>query len=209
MSRTERTAKRALDVVVTAAVLVPLAPVLLVIAFLVRRHDRGPVLFRQERIGYRNRPFVMYKFRTMSLGGDDQAHRDLVAREVTEAALQPSAGSFKLADDVRITPIGRRLRALSLDELPQLLNVLRGDMSLVGPRPALSWEVDLFPAEYRRRTTTLPGITGLWQVNGRSLVSTVQMLRYDMEYLETMSFWLDLRILARTIPAVVRGDGAR
>jgi lipopolysaccharide/colanic/teichoic acid biosynthesis glycosyltransferase len=118
-------------------------------------------------------------------------------------------GSFKIHEDPRITLVGRWLRRTSVDELPQLLNVVRGEMSLVGPRPALVWEAELFPPEYRRRTDVLPGITGLWQVRGRSRLSTLDMLRLDVEYADTWSLRQDLSILLRTLPVVLRGDGAR
>jgi lipopolysaccharide/colanic/teichoic acid biosynthesis glycosyltransferase len=149
------------------------------------------------------------KFRSMYANNDDTALRAAVAQGLNGDAAASVNGSYKLAADPRVTPVGRVIRALSIDELPQLLNVIRGEMSLVGPRPALAWEMELFPPEYRRRTDALPGITGLWQVNGRSTVSTLQMLQYDVEYVDRRSFWLDMRILLRTIPTLLRRDGAR
>jgi lipopolysaccharide/colanic/teichoic acid biosynthesis glycosyltransferase len=151
----------------------------------------------------------MLKFRSMSVNSDDSALRDIVRRALRDENVEPTNGSFKLGADPRVTPVGRWLRSWSIDELPQLLNVLRGDMSLVGPRPALSWETELFPEEYLRRADVAPGITGLWQVSGRSLVSTLRMLQYDVEYVDSQSLWLDVRILWRTIPTLIRGDGAR
>ena len=152
---------------------------------------------------------MMVKFRSMSQGGgDDGAHRESILQELSRSAVAVE-GSFKLAADPRVTRAGRWLRSTSLDELPQLFNVLRGEMSLVGPRPALAWESELFPEAYRRREDVPPGITGLWQVSGRSRVDTLRMLEYDAEYVDTWSFWLDLRILWRTLPVVLRGDGAR
>jgi lipopolysaccharide/colanic/teichoic acid biosynthesis glycosyltransferase len=207
--RVGRVAKRTVDIVVAGGLLVGLSPLLLIVAVLIRRGDRGPVLFRQERVGYQDGCFTMLKFRSMSLGSDDLAHRELVQQELSSRPPSPSNGSYKLAGDPRITPVGGWLRRSSLDELPQLVNVLRGEMSLVGPRPALPWEVPLYPPEYRRRTAVRPGITGLWQVSGRSRITTVEMLQHDVRYVDTGSLWLDLRILLLTVPTVLRGDGAR
>jgi lipopolysaccharide/colanic/teichoic acid biosynthesis glycosyltransferase len=206
--RLTRLTKRSLDLTVAAILLMTLWPLWVLIAFMIRRQDGGPVLYRQQRIGLRGQPFELLKFRSMKIDSDDAPLRALV-----ESALRGQAGatngSFKLHADPRVTPVGRWLRATSIDELPQLLNVMRGDMSLVGPRPALAWEMERFPPRYRRRTDVLPGMTGLWQVCGRSRVDTLDMLEYDLQYVDKASFWLDLRILLRTIPTLVRGDGAR
>ncbi len=201
-------AKRALDVTIAFVLLVALVPVWLIIAFMIRREDGGPVLYRQHRIGLKARRFEMLKFRSMKVDSDDAPLRALVERALAGRA-GAANGSFKLDADPRITRVGRWLRATSLDELPQLLNVLRGDMSLVGPRPALAWEMEQFPPRYRRRTDVMPGMTGLWQVSGRSKVDTLGMLELDLQYVEKASWWLDFRILVRTIPTLVRGDGAR
>jgi lipopolysaccharide/colanic/teichoic acid biosynthesis glycosyltransferase len=209
VGRGQRMAKRALDIAVAGSLLVILSPLFLLVAILIRRHDGGPVLYGQERIGFGGRRFHMLKFRSMSVNSDDSALRDIVRRALRDENVEPTNGSFKLGADPRVTPVGRWLRSWSIDELPQLLNVLRGDMSLVGPRPALSWETELFPEEYLRRADVAPGITGLWQVSGRSLVSTLRMLQYDVEYVDSQSLWLDVRILWRTIPTLIRGDGAR
>jgi lipopolysaccharide/colanic/teichoic acid biosynthesis glycosyltransferase len=200
--------KRILDLVLASVALVLLSPVIAVVAMLSWATSGSPVLFRQERIGWRARPFTMLKFRTMVGNDDDSALREIVRLELADARTEED-GSFKLADDPRVTRVGSWLRRTSLDELPQLINVVRGDMSLVGPRPALPWEYEMFPLEYRRRTDVIPGITGLWQVNGRSRLSTPDMLRLDVEYVDSWSLRLDLSILIRTIPALVRGDGAR
>jgi len=181
---------------------------MLLVAALVRMGCSGPALYRQVRVGVDRRPFVMYKFRTMRMGGDDAYHRELIAAELRGEGAAVN-GSFKLIDDPRITPIGRFLRSTSLDELPQLINVLRGDMSLVGPRPCLNWEAEMFPAESQVRFRVRPGLTGLWQVSGRSTVDTLEMLRLDTRYVATRSLWTDLRILVATIPALVRDGGAR
>lgn len=201
--------KRVFDVVVAGCALVVLAPVFLVVAALVRLTSRGPALFRQERVGLAGRPFSMLKFRSMRLAEvvDDSALRAQIGRELA-GTQEPTNGSFKLPDDPRITPIGRVLRRTSLDELPQLINVVRGDMSLVGPRPALVWEHEMFPERARARVAVLPGITGLWQVSGRSTLDTRAMLELDLEYVRTRSFVGDLRILLRTFASLVRSDGA-
>jgi lipopolysaccharide/colanic/teichoic acid biosynthesis glycosyltransferase len=201
-------AKRMLDLVIAVTALVLLSPLLVAVAVLIRITNGSPVLFRQERLGWRGKPFTFLKFRTMVPNDDDSALRDLVALELAGAG-HMEAGSFKLADDPRITRLGAWLRRASIDELPQLINVVRGEMSLVGPRPALPWEHELFPSECRRRVEAPPGITGLWQVSGRSLRSTPEMLQLDVAYVDERSLRLDLWILIRTLPAIVRRDGAR
>jgi lipopolysaccharide/colanic/teichoic acid biosynthesis glycosyltransferase len=207
-ARWETAACRLLDVVAAAVLIVILLPLLLLVALAVRLDSPGPALFRQVRLGRDRRPFTMLKFRTMTVGGDDRAHRELIARELAgeDASV---GGSWKLADDVRVTRIGRLLRRTSLDELPQLFNVLVGSMSLVGPRPCLSWEADQFPRQYADRFTVRPGITGLWQVSGRSRLGTLDMLRLDAEYARAWRFWTNVRILLLTVPVVLRRDGAR
>jgi lipopolysaccharide/colanic/teichoic acid biosynthesis glycosyltransferase len=203
-----RPGKRALDLVVVTPMIVLLSPLLVLVAVIVKLTSRGPVLFRQERVGLDGRPFTLLKFRSMIVTDDDTALREIVQLELAgERSAQ--GGSFKVLDDPRVTRVGRVMRSTSIDELPQLFNVLRGEMSLVGPRPALQWEADMFPPEYQRRTTVPPGITGLWQVSGRSTLGTLDMLRLDVEYVDTWSLGMDLRILMRTLPVLVRGDGAR
>jgi lipopolysaccharide/colanic/teichoic acid biosynthesis glycosyltransferase len=144
----------------------------------------------------------------MRVGCDDTTLRELIARQLRGEDTS-SRGSWKIDSDDRITRFGSHLRRTSLDELPQLLNVLRGDMSLVGPRPMLEWQVEAFPHEFDERFTVRPGITGLWQVSGRSTVSTLDMLRMDISYVRRRTLLVDFMILARTVPAVLRGDGAR
>jgi lipopolysaccharide/colanic/teichoic acid biosynthesis glycosyltransferase len=200
--------KRVLDLVVAVGMLALLAPFLVTVALLILVTSGRPVLFRQERVGWRGKAFALLKFRTMRPNNDDSALRDIVTLELAGSGHE-NGGSFKLAHDPRITPLGALLRRTSIDELPQLINVVRGDMSVVGPRPALSWEHELFPTEYRRRVDVPPGITGLWQVSGRSRRTTPEMLRLDVDYVDARSLGLDLRILIRTLPAVLRGDGAR
>ena len=202
-------ATRIRDVVFATILLVVFAPLLLVLALAVAVSSSGPVLFRQQRLGRNRRPFAMLKFRTMVEDSDDHAHREYVTNMFNVDAREPAGDDlFKLAEDERITGVGGVLRRLSLDELPQLLNVLAGQMSLVGPRPALPWEVELFQPRHLARFEVKPGMTGLWQVRGRSRLSMPQALELDVEYVERRSFWLDLGILVRTVPVVLSGRGA-
>ncbi|HYE48481.1 MAG TPA: sugar transferase [Azospirillaceae bacterium] len=205
-----RRAKRAMDVVLSCLFLLLSLPVLLGAAALIWLTDPGPVLFRQVRIGLGERPFEMLKLRTMRPGGDDRLHRAMNERELRgDPGCAAGDGLYKLADDPRVTPVGRVLRTLSIDELPQLLNVLRGEMSLVGPRPSLPWEVALYTPAQRRRHACLPGITGLWQVSGRNRLSMPEMLALDLVYLGTRSLRLDVAILLRTPAAVICGKDSR
>lgn len=201
------TAKRAIDASIALMALILAAPVLLLIAMLIRVTSSGPVFFRQTRIGAGGRTFVMLKFRTMKDRCSDDLHREYVKDLLNGAATQKD-GLFKLHNDPRITAVGRALRKLSLDELPQLINVLRGEMSLVGPRPSLPWELRMFPAWAYRRLEVLPGVTGLWQVGGRNRLTMLQGLELDVQYVEQRSLWLDLRILAKT-PIALFGGSAR
>jgi lipopolysaccharide/colanic/teichoic acid biosynthesis glycosyltransferase len=206
-------ATRARDFVVAAILLLMLAPLLLIVSLAVAVSSPGPILFRQSRVGRGRQEFVMLKFRTMALGSDDSSHRELIRSMFvigahTSAGQEPGDRVWKLVDDERVTTAGRVLRRLSLDELPQLLNVLAGQMSLVGPRPALPWEVELFGARHLARFDVKPGMTGLWQVSGRSTLTMPQALDLDVQYVERRSFWLDLGILVRTIPVVFTGRGA-
>jgi lipopolysaccharide/colanic/teichoic acid biosynthesis glycosyltransferase len=203
-------AKRTLDVVLSAALLIAVAPLLLLLCLLVRSTSAGPAVFRQERLGRNKQPFTLLKLRTMYIDNDDGIHRDYVTRLLSadQAASAGNSGLFKLAADPRITPLGAWLRRTSLDELPQFFNVLQGEMSLVGPRPVLAWEAQLFGETHQQRFAVKPGITGLWQVNGRSRLPMRKALELDVEYVIRRSFTLDLAILLRTVPAVFRG-GAR
>jgi lipopolysaccharide/colanic/teichoic acid biosynthesis glycosyltransferase len=204
----ERIALRTLDIVGAGLALLLTAPVLLAIALWIRLDSSGPALLRQERIGYGGKPFTFFKFRSMYVGGDDSALRELIAAELRGEVSAPD-GSTKLQNDPRVTRAGRFLRRTSLDEVPQLLNVLRGDMSLVGPRPCLPWEAEMFPPAFAERFAVRPGLTGLWQVNGRSTVGTLDMLELDVDYVRTRRLRLDLWILLFTIPSLLRGGGAR
>ena len=203
-------AKRVLDIALSSALLVVVSPVLLLLWYLVRSTSAGPALFRQERVGRDMRPFMMLKLRTMYVDNDDKAHRAYVTNMLSaeEEAPTRDGALFKLVGDPRITALGAWLRRTSLDELPQLINVLRGEMSLVGPRPVLSWEARLFGEIYQARFTVKPGITGLWQVSGRSRLSMRTALELDVEYARRRSVALDLTILARTVPALFRGGAS-
>lgn len=197
----QRVIKRGLDVVLTTVGLVLLAPLLAVVALAIRLEDGGPVLFRQTRIGRDGRPFTMLKFRSMVVDAED--------RKAALLSLNEGHGAlFKIAHDPRVTRVGRVLRRWSIDELPQLLNVLAGSMSLVGPRPHLAGEVAAMPPDASRRALVTPGVTGLWQINGRSDLSGEDGLRLDLRYVETWSIALDLHILWKTVWAVLRRTGA-
>jgi lipopolysaccharide/colanic/teichoic acid biosynthesis glycosyltransferase len=196
--------KRLLDLIVAIPLLIAAAPVMLIAATLVRLTSRGPALFRQTRIGRNGRPFTLLKLRTMRLDSGDSAQRELNIRELRgEAVCDAQDGIFRLNNDPRITKIGHFLRRFSIDELPQLINVLRGQMSLVGPRPSLPWEVELYTPEQRRRHECLPGLTGLWQVSGRNRLPMPQMLALDVAYVDSRSLLIDLWILIRTPYAIL------
>lgn len=204
-------AKRGLDILGSLLLLLLFAPVLLGAGVVVKWTSPGPVLFRQIRIGRRDEPFTMFKFRTMYLNVDHGIHEDYVAWFIQSSGQQPRTGNevFKLTNDPRITPVGRFLRKTSLDELPQFWNVLRGDMSLVGPRPPLPFEVEKYQPWHRRRVLEAkPGVTGLWQVEGRSRTTFDEMVRLDLRYARTRSLWTDIKILAATPRAMVSGKGA-
>ena len=203
--------KRFLDLVMVIGTLVVLSPLLLVIALAIRLSSPGPILYRQKRFGKDGQPFAMLKFRTMSVGSSSQSHRQHVENLIRNN-LRPGdlgADSLKLPDDPRITPVGKILRQLSLDELPQIFNVLRGEMSVVGPRPPLPYEYDLYQPWHKQRLAVLPGITGLWQVTAHNLVSFDEMVEIDLDYIERMSLRLDLRILVMTPQEVITGAGKR
>lgn len=201
--------RQALDVAGAVILLALLAPVLLVCGALVAVTSRGPVLFRQERVGMHERRFTMYKFRTMRHDADESVHREYVRRLLTEQAPTTSApgGLYKLQRDARVTRVGEWLRRTSLDELPQLLNVVKGDMALVGPRPVLPYEAELFELAHRVRFDVRPGLTGLWQVSGRGAVSMREALDLDVAYVAARGFGVDVRILLKTVPVVLFRHG--
>jgi len=202
--------KRAVDIVLASVLIVIAAPLLLLLCCLVRLTSAGPALFRQERIGRDMKPFTMLKLRSMYMGNDDRMHRAYVTGMLSgeEGAPAQNGALFKLVGDPRATPLGAWLRRTSLDELPQLVNVLRGEMSLVGPRPMLPWETQMLAEPYRPRFSVKPGITGLWQVSGRSRLSMRTALELDVEYTRRRGLVLDLGILARTVPALFRGGAS-
>jgi exopolysaccharide production protein ExoY len=191
--------KRMLDLVFIVA----LSPALLIfgtgVALVVMCGSRGPVLFRQRRVGYKGREFTCYKFRTMRVGAEVATHRDhfrhLMEKEVPMTKLDARS-------DPRLVPMGAALRATGLDEIPQLINILRGEMSLVGPRPCIPYEYERYQPWQRRRFAAVPGLTGLWQVSGKNRTTFNEMIRLDIEYSERKSLWLDLKIVLRTFPAL-------
>jgi lipopolysaccharide/colanic/teichoic acid biosynthesis glycosyltransferase len=193
--------KRAMDLVLVALLLIPASVVMAIVAVAIKLDSRGPVIYASERIGRDSRPFTMFKFRSMVVGAeagkDDILHLNEVEGPV-----------FKVRDDPRVTRIGRYIRRLSLDELPQLFNVLIGDMSLVGPRPPLASEVADYQPWQMQRLTVIGGLTGLWQISGRSDLDFDDLCRLDIEYIETWSLLLDVQILLKTIPAAVSARGA-
>jgi len=205
LSWSSRALKRALDLVVAAVALLALAPVFALVALLIELDSRGSVFFRQPRIGENGRPFLIWKFRTMTADAD--ARKDEVAHLNMHLAPGGDPRMFKIPDDPRVTRVGRFLRSYSLDELPQLINVLRGEMSLVGPRPLIPDEHQFVIDWAERRLALRPGITGLWQVLGRSGIPFEEMVRLDYVYVNTWSLWNDLRLMARTIPAVFGANG--
>lgn len=195
-------AKRALDVMASALFLLTMSPVYLLIALVVKLEDGGPAFFAQTRVGEGGRLFTMYKFRSMCLNAEARLTELLDQNQHSEGVV------FKIKNDPRLTRVGKWLRRLSLDELPQLFNVLRGDMSLVGPRPPVPREVALYSLEDRRRLLIKPGITCFWQIGGRSEIDFSDQVRLDVQYIEAQSFWLDIKILIKTVPAVLSGKGA-
>lgn len=206
--------KRCFDVTCSLVALTVLSPALLLIAVAVKLTSKGPVLFRQKRLGQYGKEFIFVKFRSMYFANDQRIHEEYVTRFIagTDTPSRAKRGPqqiHKLTDDPRVTPVGRFLRKTSLDELPQFLNVLGGEMSLVGPRPPIPYEYEHYDLWHRRRLSQVkPGITGLWQVEGRSKLRFDEMVRLDLKYADSWSLWLDLKILLRTPKAVLSGEGA-
>lgn len=198
----QRVIKRAIDVVGSIVLLLLLAPLLAIVAISIRLTSPGPVIYRQRRIGKRGRPFTMWKFRSMVRDAHEERHLHADRNRHTNGPI------FKIPEDPRVTRVGRVIRRLSIDELPQLLNVLRGEMSLVGPRPALPEEYELCDEHVRQRALVAPGLTCIWQVSGRSDVDFLRWVDMDIEYIRTWTLRLDLKLLAKTIPAVLQGRGA-
>ncbi|MCB0194325.1 MAG: sugar transferase [Anaerolineae bacterium] len=213
--------KRNMDTLLASLALIFLSPVMIIIAVLIKLDSRGAVLFTQERVGARRyfkngrvvwqvQKFRVYKFRTMVQNADSSLHQEYIKAFIEGNAepAGPDGKVYKLTNDPRVTGVGKFLRKTSLDELPQLFNVLLGEMSLIGPRPVPVYEYERYEAWHRERLAALPGITGFWQVSGRCQVSFEEMIRMDIEYVRHQTLWLDLKILLWTIPAVVSGRGA-
>ena len=212
LSNSARVAKRGSDLIIAGLSLALLSPLWLLIALLIKLDSRGPVFYRQERVGMDGRVFLFYKFRSMRAGTDDAAHREFQRRYISG---QPDTNlgdeerpAYKLLADDRVTGLGRLLRRTSVDELPQLFNVLRGDMSVVGPRPPIPYEVESYELWHRKRLDMKPGITGLWQVSGRNRLPFDEMVRMDLYYIENWSLLLDVKIILQTLPVMWRGEDA-
>ncbi len=203
-TRRSAIAKRGLDLTLATLLLVLLLPVLLIVAILIKLDTPGPVLFRQRRLGKDMRPFQMLKFRTMRTNSSSEPHIRYIAQLANGDDGRDASGLKKLTEDPRVTTVGRVLRRLSIDETPQLLNVLAAHMSLVGPRPALDYELQHYESDHYQRFTVRPGATGLWQVSGRNTLGFKAMLDLDARYATTATFWTDLGIVARTPRAVFR-----
>ena len=205
--------KRLMDIAGSAAALTLFSPILVLIAVLIKLSSRGPVILKQKRLGQFGKTFTLLKFRTMYANSDPQIHREFMQRVITgnyDGTVEKGKPVYtKMTDDPRVTRIGRLLRRTSMDELPQFFNVLKGDMSLVGPRPPLAYEYVNYDIWHRRRVVEgKPGITGLWQVSGRSRLPFDEMVRLDIQYEQAWSFWLDLQILMQTPRAILLGDDA-
>jgi exopolysaccharide biosynthesis polyprenyl glycosylphosphotransferase len=210
LSHVARVVKRTSDLIVATLATLLLLPLWILIALLVKLNSKGPIFYKQERVGMDGRVFLFYKFRTMHAGSDDATHREFqrlyIAGQAKGDKSKDGQPVYKLQADPRITRTGRWLRRLSLDELPQLLNVIRGDMSVVGPRPPIPYEVESYELWHRKRLDMKPGMTGLWQVSGRNRLPFDEMVRLDLFYIENWSLLLDLKIILKTLPVMVRGD---
>lgn len=209
----QRFCKRTVDVMASLCVLVVGSPFFLVIAVLIKLTSKGPVFFRQERIGENGFRFKCYKFRTMRPDSDDSMHREFATNfirgHMSQSALDENGSSiYKLQDDPRVTAVGNFLRKTSLDELPQFINILKGEMTIVGPRPPVQYEYDCYEEWHKLRLKVRPGLTGLWQVSGRSTVPFHEMVMLDLYYIENWSLTLDIKIMLRTIPVMLVGTGA-
>lgn len=211
LSNSARLLKRTSDIVIATLALLLAAPLWLLIALLIKTGSRGPIVYAQERVGMDGRIFLCYKFRTMHLGADSKLHREYQKQFIAGSA-EANLGDgdrpvYKFQSDVRITRVGRWLRRTSLDEVPQLFNVLRGDMSVVGPRPPIPYEVEHYELWHRKRLDMKPGLTGLWQVSGRNRLPFEEMVKLDLYYIENWSLLLDLKIIMRTALVIIRRDG--
>jgi lipopolysaccharide/colanic/teichoic acid biosynthesis glycosyltransferase len=203
-------AKRLLDIIFFLLILVPLCFVIVTVAILIRLDSEGPILYCQKRVGLHGSVFTLYKFRTMHVRADDAFHREAIVKYINGQKLNDDATqdiSYKLTEDPRITRIGRFLRKTSIDELPQFFNVFRGEMSLVGPRPPLPYEVEMYSPYDLLRLSGKPGLTGIWQVYGRSRVTFQSMVEMDIEYLQQQSLWKDLKLIMLTLPVMLFARG--
>ena len=210
LSNVARLVKRTSDLIIAFAATFVFLPLWILITLLIKLDSRGPCFYKQERVGMDGRVFLFYKFRTMRPDADDASHREFQRQYIAgQSDVKPASDGrpvYKLQADPRITRVGRWLRRLSLDELPQLLNVLRGDMSVVGPRPPIPYEVESYELWHRKRLDMKPGMTGLWQVSGRNRLPFDEMVRLDLFYIENWSLLLDLKIILKTLPVMLRGD---
>ena len=203
-------AKRVLDIAFTLLILLPLSIVITIVAVLILLDSKGPIFYRHKRVGRNGVEFDMFKIRSMYENNDDSIHRNATEKYIKGEALNAASAAdlhYKLSDDLRITRIGRFIRKTSIDELPQFFNVLRGEMTLVGPRPPLPYEVELYTPHDWLRLSGKPGLTGIWQVYGRSRVPFQKMVELDIEYLQHQSLWEDLKLIALTIPIMIQGCG--
>lgn len=210
--RAERFTKRLFDIVASLLVVVAGFPFFLAVSLLIKLTSRGPVLYSQQRVGENGRVFTLFKFRTMRTGSDDSIHREFTrsfieGRMPNSSLDEKSPSIYKLTNDPRITPIGNFLRKTSLDELPQFINILKGEMTIVGPRPPLQYELEYYEEWHKLRLKVKPGLTGLWQVSGRSSVPFNEMVKLDLYYIEHWTLLLDLKIMLRTIPVMLFGSG--
>ena len=202
--------KRILDIIFTLLILIPFVVVIVIFAVLIRIDSKGPVFFRQKRVGRNGVEFYMLKLRSMYVDSDDSVHRESIKLYMNGAALNENVDAdnqYKLTDDPRVTKVGRFIRKTSIDELPQFINVLRGEMTLVGPRPPLPYEVEEYGPREWIRLSGRPGLTGTWQVYGRSRVPFKKMVEMDIEYLRQQSLLEDLKLIALTLPVMLKGRG--
>jgi lipopolysaccharide/colanic/teichoic acid biosynthesis glycosyltransferase len=205
-------AKRLLDIVLTLLLLLPICIVIVIVAMLIRLDSPGPIFYRQKRVGLCGTEFSIFKFRSMYVNSDNSVHRNAVVKYMNGQEMNVGTAAaikfkFKLSDDPRVTRVGRFIRKTSIDELPQFFNVLRGEMTLVGPRPPLPYEVEYYTPFHWLRLSGKPGLTGIWQVHGRSRVNFQSMVEMDIEYLQHQSFWEDLKLIALTVPVMIYGRG--
>jgi lipopolysaccharide/colanic/teichoic acid biosynthesis glycosyltransferase len=202
--------KRILDIVFTLLILIPLCIVIAIFAVLIRLDSKGPIFFRQKRVGMNGVEFDLFKLRSMYVDSDDSTHRESIKQYMSGAPLNGDVetdNAYKLADDPRVTRVGRFIRKTSIDELPQFINILRGEMTLVGPRPPIPYEVGEYSLRDQLRLYGKPGLTGTWQVYGRSRVTFHEMVEMDIAYLQQQSIWQDLKLIVLTVPVMLQGRG--